>query len=114
MVRLPKGLPDIRDLFEAHKGKRVKVWGRMYIVGYDEHRAIYPYKHVVRNIWLDPVNKNSMWYRDLRRKLGDDWVTDAWSVTDEKQYGEMYLALLRLGAPKPRVTRRPRTVGRRR
>ena len=110
MARLPKDLPDIRDLFKKHKGKRVKIWGRMYTVGYREDHVIYPYKHLSREIWLDPVNKNSTWYRDIRRKLGDDWVTDAWSVTDEKQYPEMYLALLHLGAAKRRATPGARTV----
>lgn len=112
MVRLPKDLPDIRDLFRKHKGKRVKIWGRMYTVGYRENAAVYPYKHTSREIWLDPVNKNSTWYRGIRNKLGDDWVTDANSITDEKKFGEMYLALLRLGTVRPRAPKK--VAGRRR
>ena len=68
--------------FEKHNGKTVKIDGVAYKIKYSEYNAIYPRKHVAVSIDLIPVNKNSEYYRKIKRKLGDDWVTDAKSLSD--------------------------------
>jgi hypothetical protein len=69
--------------FEKHNGKTVKVDGIAYRIKYSEYNAIYPRKHVAVSIDLVPVNKNSEYYRKIKRKLGDDWVKDAQTLSDK-------------------------------
>jgi len=68
--------------FEKHNGKTVKIDGISYRIKYFEYMAKYPRKELAVSIDLIPVNKNSEYYRKIKRKLGDDWVTDAKSLSD--------------------------------
>ena len=83
------------DLYKKHDKKIVKLDGLAYrIVCHKPHMAIYPYKHMSYWVDLDPVNKRSEHYLKIKRKLGDDWSTDALELGDDsfmkvmKQLGE--------------------------
>lgn len=62
--------PDIKILYREHNGKKVTVNGRSHTIKYSEYRAVYPYIHQAVHVSLEPVNKTSAWYRDMRDKCG--------------------------------------------
>ena len=82
------------ELFKKHNGATVTMDGHKYKVEYSEYKAIYPYKHLAVHIYLTPTaaEKKTEWYLSMKRKLGDDWSTDAKSLSD-KNYIEVHKQL---------------------
>ena len=48
----------------------------------------YPYEYRGITVYAEPINKQAKHYRELRRKLGDDWDTDILDSSLET-YGEV-------------------------
>jgi|LSQX01.3.fsa_nt_gb hypothetical protein len=88
-------MDSLEDLFKKHKGKTVKLKGHTYKVKYLEFKAIYPYPHKATELSLVPVNKRSKMYLDVKRKLGDDWVTDAKTLSDAN-FSTVYKQLMKM------------------
>jgi hypothetical protein len=83
---------SLEQLFEENHGKTVLMGGRKYRVQYQGISAIYPYPHYEEHLSLVPVNTNAKWYREMRNRLGDDWVVDAKHL-DDKDFAEVYQQL---------------------
>ena len=45
---------------------------------------------------LDPVNKKTKYYRDMRNKLGDDWETDGLRL-EGAEYANVFNQLIDMG-----------------
>lgn len=88
--------PDIRDLYKIHSGKKVKLRGRSHKIKYSSQEAVYPYKHTAIYVGLDPVNKKTKYYRDMRNKLGDDWETDGLRL-EGAEYANVFNQLIDMG-----------------
>ena len=71
------------EYFERHNGKVVKIEGIAYKIKYSEHKATYPRPHTTKTIELNPVNKNSAYYRSIKAKLKDDWSMDGHQLSDK-------------------------------
>lgn len=65
-----------------HDGKTVTIDRIKYKIKVSSYRARYPYPHDVITVDAVPVNKRAKHYLDIKRKLGDDWVTDVLGSPD--------------------------------
>lgn len=59
-----------------HDGKTVTIDGIKHVLRVNCYEVIYPYRHQVISVYAEVKNKNTKYYRDLRREYGDDWSTD--------------------------------------
>ena len=59
-----------------HDGKKVRLHGHAHTLKVRSYEAIYPYAHTVLHVSAEPVNKETRYYQDIKRQLGDDWSTD--------------------------------------
>ena len=92
----------------ALDGRHYTLDGVSGVISYRTHDAIYPYQHTGQSLTHEPdaYGKRTKAYRELRRRLGDDWVTDlvtsdrlvsiAVEVLDQRRMNEIMQAL---GAP---------------
>lgn len=60
---------------ELHK-KEVSIDGIIHVLNVSVFTAIYPYKHDVISVMAEPKDKTTKYYRDEKRRLGDDWSID--------------------------------------
>ena len=74
--------------------------GIKYEIEISAINATNPYHH--RKIWINgrPISRKSKYYLDIKRKLGDDWlsdITDCWIEKIDINYNESdYLKLSNL------------------
>ncbi len=68
-----------------NNGKTVTIDGLRYKINASRSEAIYPYRHVVIHVYLEPVNKNSTFYKEMKEKLRDNWVLSYDSLSDDNQ-----------------------------
>jgi hypothetical protein len=109
-------IKSLNQLFEENHGKTVLMGGRKYRVQYQGISAIFPYPHYEEHLSLVPVNTNAKWYREMRNRLGDDWVVDAKHL-DDKDFAEVYRQLAWKEKPrgrKPGTSARKKVPGRKR
>ncbi len=57
-------------------GRVVLIDGINHKIRVNRYNAIYPYPRIVTTVDAEPCNRNTKYYRDIRRQLGDDWSTD--------------------------------------
>ena len=60
----------------AHKNVVIKIDGIKHRLKVDTFRATYPHQHTRINVMVEPINKNTKYYLETKRDLGDDWSTD--------------------------------------
>ena len=56
------------------------------------YEARYPYRHMVRKVWGEPISRHSKAYRAIKSDLHDDWdsdITDSWYMPGNFTYSEM-------------------------
>lgn len=66
--------------FEDCDGREVKINGLKHRIRYQEFKAVYPYERIVVFVSAEPVNRNTKYYRETKRCLGDDWSIDVSSL----------------------------------
>lgn len=59
-----------------HDGKVVVIDGLKCRLRCRVHQQHYPYPDEVISVDAEPISKTSTRYREIRRRLGDDWSTD--------------------------------------
>lgn len=59
-----------------HDGKAVWIDKHKYLLRVSTFDAIYPYPYKGISVYAEPINKNAGWYREIKRKLQDDWSTN--------------------------------------
>lgn len=68
-----------------HDGRVVKIDGLNYRLRVRTFQAIYPSPENKITVYATPVNKNSKYYQEVKRQLGDDWSTDVLDSSLELQ-----------------------------
>jgi len=70
-----------------YDGTVVQVDGQDWVLRVVSYNVIYPYRHVVTNVTLEPTEatKRSDHYCTIKQELGDVWVTDVLSSEPEFQ-----------------------------
>ena len=69
-------------LYESYKnweqfdGRVVKIEGYNHRIKVRVQNGIYPYPRKLIDVSAVPMNKNSNWYQETKKLLGDDWSTD--------------------------------------
>ena len=71
------------SIFKDSDGKKVHHNGVLHTIQYHEWIAKYPYEHVSRTVYLNPVCKTTKEYQKIKHLLGDDWSTDLTSISDD-------------------------------
>ena len=66
---------------KKHHGKKVILDGYSHIVKYFEWHGSDHIDHTM--ISLEPTNKNTKYYQEMKDRLGDDWSTDFKSLSDD-------------------------------
>ncbi len=74
------------EWFEHH-GKVVRIDGLAYRLSVRRYRAKYPREEEVCSVTAEAVSRVSRVYREIRMKLGDDWVLDVLESAPEVQTG---------------------------
>jgi hypothetical protein len=69
-----------------HDGKHVVVDGIAYTIKATSYMAVYPYAEERVSVYAAPVSKQSKYYRDIKRYLGDDWSTDVLDSENEWKF----------------------------
>ena len=85
---------DIRVLYKRNHGKTIKLGGLSHRIHYREFNAIFPYAHKAIHVSLEPVNKRTSYYQEMRDRLGDDWIVDGLKLED-KDFAEVWGQLIR-------------------
>ena len=67
-----------------HDGEIVTIDDRKCKLEVRTGRAIYPYEHDYITVYADMIDKDDLYYVDVKRQLGDDWGTDVLSMEPEK------------------------------
>lgn len=77
---------DESFIIENGNDKTVKLNdGITYKIKASYANAIYPYKHTYADIAFYPVSKQSEKYKELKKQLGDEWLTDWKGMSDENR-----------------------------
>lgn len=98
-----KELKPLNQLFEENSGRIISLGGKRYRVRYQRYQARYPYPHIVEEMHLVPLNKNTKWYQDIRAQLGDDWFVDA-SHLEDNDFAAVYTQLANKGSRRKSAT----------
>ncbi len=102
------GYVDRKEQLLAHNGKVVTIDKLKYKIKAQQYEAIYPYKHQVTKIWFEPVNRTSNHYKDIKLKLGDDWLLEYDGISDDDQIEVLkQLGVFKKGGEIGRYTKTP-------
>ncbi len=74
-----------KELLLSNNGKVVSIDGVKYKIKSNRHEVIYPYKHTKIDVWLEPLNKKGKEYLHIKGKLGDEWVMNYDTLSDDHQ-----------------------------
>lgn len=81
----PMLLTKETEIWLEHDGKTVYIDGYAHRLEVSTWRRRYPYEAVMIDVSAVPISKKTAYYREMKEKLGDDWVTDVLASDVEVQ-----------------------------
>jgi len=74
---------ELGRMWLAYDGKKCTVDGMKCVIRARSQKIYFPYEMMAVYVDVIPVNKKDPVYLEKKRRLGDDWSYDGFSIADE-------------------------------